>query len=302
MPAPRYPFTVRLVGFEPAECSRLESLLAHARTPGPSYFCLHDDSLQEPDLYLADGGNPAALARLACLPPGALQPILLIGGDGASCRRTLPRPVDPASLYEALAELLDTRVQALAALAARGERCLPERRRRPRLEPDTEAPAYYSRLRQGPPEGAVLIIDKGGAFRDHVARVVANTMSITFGNTLGNTLGNSPLPTLAPPARPVEWTDSSRAAVRLCDETPVSLVMINTCAPGIEPYSLSSAIKAQEGARRTAVLFLVGQSFKYDSLRARNAGVRGMLDKPVADRHLLATFQKLLALQLDRSW
>lgn len=303
MPASRYPFSARLVGFAPPECAQLESLLAQAPLPGPSYFCLHDDSLQEPDLYIADGANPAALARLACLPPGALQPILQIGGDGATGengRRTLPRPVDPASLYEALAELLDTRVQALAALAARGERCLPERRRRPRLAPDTEAPDYYTRLRQGPPDGAVLIIDKGGAFRDHVARVVANT----FVNPLSTTASNPATITscLAPgtTARPVEWTDSSRAAVRLCDETPVSLVMINTCAPGIEPYSLSSAIKSQEGAGRTAVLFLVGQSFKYDSLRARDAGVRGLLDKPVADRHLLATFQKLLALPLNK--
>jgi len=305
MPAPRYPFTVRLVGFAPAECARLEALLAHAPLPGPSYFCLHDDSLQEPDLYIADGANPSALARLSCLPPGALQPILLIGGDGASSRRTLPRPLDPASLYEALAELLDIRVQALADLAARGARSLPERRRRPRLAPDTEAPDYYIRLRQGPPEGAVLIIDKGGAFRDHVARVVGKTLDQRSGNTdahihlglPGRYLGcerrasNRPLT-----ERPVEWTDSCRAAVRLCDETPVSLVMINTCAPGIEPYSLSSAIKSQGGAGRTAVLFLVGQSFKYDSLRAREAGVRGLLDKPVADRHIVATFQKLLAL------
>ncbi|KFI05901.1 hypothetical protein [Massilia sp. BSC265] len=289
MPATRYPFTVRMVGFAPAECALLESLLAQAPLPGPSYFCLHDDSLQEPDLYIADGANPAALARLACLPPGALQPILLIGGDGACSRRTLPRPINPASLYEALAELLDTRVQALASLAARGERCLPERRRRPRLAPDTEAPEYYSRLRQGPPDGAVLIIDKGGAFRDHVARVVANT--------IGNTFSTTPVSASGTAARPVEWTDSSRAAVRLCDETPVSLVMINTCASGIEPYSLSSAIKSQQGAGRTAVLLLVGQSFKYDSLRARDAGVRGLLDKPIADRHLLATFQKLLALR-----
>jgi CheY-like chemotaxis protein len=293
MHAPRYPFTVRLVGFAPAECTQLENLLAQAPSPGPSYFCLHDDSLQEPDLYIGDGANPAALARLSCLPPGALQPILLVGGDGTSSRRTLPRPVNPASLYDALADLLDTRVQALAALHARGERCLPERRRRPRLEPDTEAPDYYAHLRQGPPDGAVLIIDKGGAFRDHVARVVANTIS----NTLGTPPSAAPNPFLGPGfGRPVEWTDSSRAAVRLCDETPVSLVMINTCAPGIEPYSLSSAIKSQDGAGRTAVLFLVGQSFKYDSMRARDAGVRGLLDKPVADRHLLATFQKLLAL------
>ena len=299
MHAPRYPFTIRLVGFAPAECAQLELLLAQAPATGPSYFCLHDDSLQEPDLYIADGGNPAALARLSCLPPCALQPILLIGGDGASCRRILPRPVDPSRLCTTLAELLDARVQAQAALAASGQCSLPERRRRPRLGPDTEAPAYYQRMRQEPPDGAVLIIDKGGAFRDHVARVVHSKLGAAYDASLGN--GSRPGDGLAGSARPgygrpVEWTDSSRAAVRLCDETPVSLVMINTCAPGIEPYSLSSAIKSQEGAGRTAVLFLVGQSFKYDSLRARDAGVRGLLDKPVADRHLVATFQKLLAL------
>jgi CheY-like chemotaxis protein len=299
MHAPRYPFTIRLVGFAQTECAQLELLLAQAPATGPSYFCLHDDSLQEPDLYIADGGNPAALARLSCLPPGALQPILLIGGDGASCRRTLPRPVDPGRLCKTLAELLDARVQAQAALAASGQCSLPERRRRPRLGPDTEAPAYYQHMRQGPPDGAVLIIDKGGAFRDHVARVVHGKLGAPYDAGPGN--GSRPgagLPGSARPGggRPVEWTDSCRAAVRLCDETPVSLVMINTCAPGIEPYSLSSAIKSQEGAGRTAVLFLVGQSFKYDSLRARDAGVRGLLDKPVADRHLVATFQKLLAL------
>jgi len=304
MHAPRYPFAVRLVGFAQAECAQLEHLLAQAPAAGPSYFCLHDDSLQEPDLYIADGGNPGALARLACLPPCALQPILLIGGDGASCRRTLPRPVDPARLCMTLAELLDTRVQAQAALAASGQCSLPERRRRPRLEPDTKAPAHYQRMRQGPPDGAVLIIDKGGAFRDHVARVVLGKLGAAYDAGLGSashpgaSLAGSARPGVGRPGvgRPVEWTDSSRAAVRLCDETPVSLVMINTCAPGIEPYSLSSAIKSQDGAGRTAVLFLVGQSFKYDSLRARDAGVRGLLDKPVADRHLVATFQKLLDL------
>ncbi|MEH6434708.1 response regulator [Massilia sp. DD77] len=286
----RYPFTVRLVGFAPAESAQLETLLAQTPELGPSYFCLHDDSLQEPDLYIADGGNPAALARLSCLPPGALQPILLIGGDGASSRRTLPRPIDRARLCDTLAELLDARVQAQAALAARGECSLPERRRRPRLEPDSDAPETYQRMRQGPPDGAVLIIDKGGAFRDHVAYVVGAKLSAVASQNGLTGAG------LCGCGRPVEWTDSSRAAVRLCDETPVSLVMINTCAPGIEPYSLSSAIKSQQGAGRTAVLFLVGQSFKYDSLRARDAGVRGLLDKPVADRHLVATFQKLLAL------
>lgn len=281
MHAPRYPFTVRLVGFAPAECAQLEHLLAQAPRPGPSYFCLHDDSLQEPDLYIADGDSPEALARVGCQPPGALQPALVIGGDGSCPHPTLTRPVAPGLLFDTLAELLDTRVQTLAALTARGQRSVPERRRRPRLGPDTMAPAHYAGLRRGPADGAVLIIDQGGAFRDHVASLVNPYTSTPQRPGIG---------------RPVEWTDSSRAAIRLCDETPVSLVMINTSAQGIDPYGLCSTIKSQGGAQRTAVLFLVGQSFKYDSLRARDAGVRGLLDKPVADRHLVATFQKLLAL------
>ena len=283
MHAPRYPFTVRLVGFAPAECAQLEQLLAQAPPSGPAYFCLHDDSLQEPDLYIANGDDPAALARLCCMPPGASQPVLVIGGDGACHHLTLTRPVDAARLCDALADLLDHRVQTMAALTASGTRCLPERRRRPRLAPDTETPAWYSAMRRGPPDGAVLIIDKRGAFRNHVAQLV------------GERIGKHDGPP-GYPARPVEWTDSSRTAVRLCEETPVSLVMINTSAPGIDPYSLSSMIKSQGSAERTAVLFLVAHSFNYDSARAHDAGVRGLLDKPVADRHIVATFQKLLAL------
>ena len=82
--------------------------------------------------------------------------------------------------------------------------------------------------------------------------------------------------------------------MRLCDETPVALVLINTAAPGIEPYALCSSIKAQAGAGRTPVVFMVTPSFHYDSARARLAGARGLLETPVAGRHLMLTFQKLL--------
>lgn len=267
-----YPFTVRLLGFLPGESALLECLLGQGPGVGPSYSCLHDDSLQEPDLLIANGDSPAALARLGCLPPGALQPALVIGALAASRWRTLPRPVTALALHDVLAGMLDARVQVLAERSTRGQRVVAERRRRPRLAPDCESPAFYTRLRRGPPDGAVLIVDQECALRNHVARV------------------------LAPCRVPVEWTDSLRAAVRLCDETPVSLVMINTSAPGIEPYEWCSSIKSQEGAGRTPVVFLVAQSFRYDPVRARRAGVRGLLDKPVAGRHLMVTFQKLLDL------
>jgi len=271
-----YPFTVRLTGFTPGESAWLEALLARAPGVGPSYSCLHDDSLQEPDLYIANGDSPTALTRLGCLPPGSLQPALVIGNPDnpdAGPWRTLARPVDPLQLYEALAELLDTRVQVLVQQSTRSIRSvLAERRRRPRLAPDCETQAFYTRQRRGPVDGAVLIVDKECKLRNQVARV------------------------LGPRRVPVEWTDSLCAAVRLCDETKVSLVLINTAAVGIEPYEVCSSIKSQDGAQRTPVVFLVEQSFHYDSVRARRAGARGLLTTPVAGRHWMLTFQKLLDL------
>lgn len=269
MHAPKHPYAVRPFGFGPDDTAQLAALLARAPPAGPAYFCLLDESLQEPDVFLANGDDPVALARLDAMRPGPLQPALVLGGAGNCRYPCLARPLDAASLHAELAVLMHQREQQLAVLT--GGWALPvDRRRHPRVEAD-DGHAWDSR-RQGAPCGALLIIDKGGAFRDHVAEV----------------LGARRLA--------VEWTDSGQAAVRLCDETPVSLVMINTSTPGIDPYALCSAIKDQDGAARTAVIFLVSQAFRYDSVRARDAGVRGLLDKPVADRHLLAALHKLLSL------
>ena len=269
-------FTVRAIGFDPHEMARLAALLADVPGAGPSYSCLHADSLQEPDLLIANGDSPVALARLACRPPDALQPALVIRGAETAPETfswaSLPRPIDHLALHHILAELLDTRVHALAQQGARARRVMAERRRRPRLAPDRESPAFYTRLRRGPVDGAVLIVDKECGLRNQVARV------------------------LEPRRVGVEWTDSLCAAVRLCDETAISLVLINTAAAGIEPYGLCSSIKSREGAERTPVVFLVEHSFQYDSARARLAGARGLLETPVAGRHLMLTFQKLLDL------
>jgi CheY-like chemotaxis protein len=273
MHAPKYRFAVRLIGFAQEECAQIETALGQGPVAGPSYFCLLDDSLQEPDIYLANGDRAHAVEQLARLHPGLAQPALVIGGQpGQVAFPRLARPLNRFQLQEAFAELVEQRAQALALIAANGLPFAPERRRHVRLEGDSPDPLLYQCRRQPPPDGAVLIIDQGGAFRDHVAQL------------------------LAKPGLPVEWTDSAPAAVRLCDETRVSVVMINTPTRGIDPYGLCSEIKAQGGALRTAVLFLVGRGFHYDSARARDAGLRGLLDKPVADRHLMAALHKLLSL------
>ena len=246
----------------------MSAMLCESPRSGPAYVCLHEDSLQEPDIYLVDGENPAALLRLSSMRsmPLALQ----VGGNDHGLAR-LDRPVEPGILHEVLAHLLAERRRALELLCARGEPPLPERRRRQRLADETLV-IDSEALRQPPRPGKVLIVDKEGAFRDHMARLVGERR-------------------LA-----IAWTDSASTAVRLCDETQVGVAMINTSTPGIDPYALCSAIKAQEGAGRTAVVFLVGRAFSYDTERAHSAGVRGLLDKPVADRSLVAILARLTSM------
>lgn len=268
MPVQKIPVAVRLLGFEPDEASRISAMVCEAPRTGPAYMCLHDDSLQEPDIYLVDGDNPAALLRLGSLRsmPLALQ----VGGIDHGLAR-VDRAVDAAMLRATLGHLVAARRRALESLCARGEPPLPERRRRQRPVDDTFG-LDGEALRQPPRPDKVLIVDKEGAFRDHMARLVGERR-------------------LA-----IAWTDSASTAVRLCDETQVGVAMINTSTPGIDPYALCSAIKAQEGAGRTAVVFLVGRAFPYDTERAHSAGVRGLLDKPVADRSLVAILARLTSM------
>lgn len=269
----KYPFAVRLAGFSPLEHASIAAALAQAPPAGPAYFCLLDDSLQEPDLTIANGDDFQALAALPANGMAELHPALVVGECPADLGfPQIARPVIPEKLFMVMSALVTRRAEAMARIMASGLPFIPERRRSPRLDLDLTDPSEYIMRRKSPSCGAVLIIDKGAAFRDHVARLVAT-------RRMG-----------------VEWTDSAPAALRLCDETPVSVVMVNTAAPGIDPYQLCSAIKRQDTGSRIAVVLMVSCSYPYDTARARACGVRGLLDKPIPDRALVGALQRLLSL------
>lgn len=269
----KYPFAVRLAGFSPLEHASIAACLAQAPPAGPAYFCLLDDSLQEPDLTIASGDDFQALAALPANGMAELHPALVVGECPAELGfPQIARPVTPEKLLMVMAGLVNRRAEAMERIMASGLPFIPERRRSARLDLDLTDPSEYIMRRKSPSCGAVLIIDKGAAFRDHVARLVAT-------RRMG-----------------VEWTDSAPAALRLCDETPVSVVMVNTAATGIDPYQLCSAIKRQDTGSRIAVVLMVSCSYPYDSARARACGVRGLLDKPIPDRALVGALQRLLSL------
>ncbi len=273
MLAKKFPLTVRLLGFSGNEASQLGTALAHPPRNGPSYFCLLGDSLQDPDIYIANGDDMSGLASLVAVNPSPIQPGLVIGGNKLDLPfAQVPRPLDMGQMFKVLADLVSQREDALAAAAGRVPPVTIERRRRIRLDLDITDPAEFTAMRQEPPTGAVLIVDKRSDLREHVIRL------------------------LAPRTVQVEWTDLAQGALRICDEQPVALVLINTSTPGIDPYDLCAAIKKLARGDRIAVVLLVNHNFAYDTGRARAAGVRGLLDKPMADRHLLATMKKLLSL------
>ena len=266
-----HPFGIRLLGFGRDEEDRLADLLALAPSGGPAYARLHPDSLQDPDMFIVNADDLAGLAALEGVT--ALQPALLVGQASAEVSyQSIAWPVDPAELFPRLARMVDQRADAIADLNARGLPTTVDRRRRQRPDFDLTDPQEYVAMRQEPPRGAVLIVDRNSLFRDHLAKLMARY------------------------ELQVEWTDSASTTMRVCEETPVAMVLINTSTPGIEPYGLCAGIKALDGGRRICVVHLVRKDHVYEPDKARAAGVRGLLDLPISERHLTAVLKRILSL------
>jgi CheY-like chemotaxis protein len=118
-------------------------------------------------------------------------------------------------------------------------------------------------------DGGVLVIDKNQEFKNHIAEM------------------------LAPRKLKVDYASDEELALARCKLQKISVVLVNTSTPGIEPYRLCKRIKS-EVADRVTVVLLVGKSFPYDAERARDAGCDGYLVKPIPNRHLMSAFKKFL--------
>ena len=272
MQTEKFPFALRLIGFPPEEARALAERLRQAPAAGPAYFCLSDDSLQEPDLFIANGDEMKALAALATLTSGDVRPALILGEPALALPYpTLPKPLDWGGVYAELAQLVARRADALAGLAAAGLPPPPERRLHERLDFDLTDPAEYEMLRRQAARGAVLVVDRNGAFASHLEKL------------------------LQPFGIPVVWAGTEAEAALMCGARAVAVALLNT-AIQIDPYRLCAALRRGGGPLTPAVVLLVSQAWPYDSARARAAGAEGLLDKPVADHHLRAVLKKLMGI------
>jgi len=250
----------------------MTALLAQVPGGSPGYFCLSDDSLQEPDLLIANGEELSALAALSTLASGELRPALIVGDAALALPYpSVQRPVEADSLHAELQQLVERRADALAELAASGLPPLPERRLRQRLDFDLTDPSEYEALRRPGSRGAVLVVDRNASFQGHLERLLQ-----AYGI-------------------PVVWAGTETEAALVASSRAVAVALVNT-AVHLDPYRLAAALRQGGGPLIPAVVLLVSAPFVYDRARAQAAGVSGLLDKPVADHHLKAVLKKLMGM------
>jgi CheY-like chemotaxis protein len=265
MSANSFPFAVRVIGFKPQEIEIFDASFALGHGKGSGYFRLEEDNLQDPDLYIADAEDLRALVTLSDLRPSDVRPVLLVGAPVIPLPYArVERPIRWQRLFEALDELIEKRADTLARLEASDVVSVPERRRRGRVDIDLSDPTDYQRMRTELPQGgAVLVVDRTAAFRDHVADLLARHQV------------------------EVLWARGEVARQR------VAVALINTSLEEVDPYRLCQAIKTARPQDRTAVVLLVNRG-SYEVERARQAGADGFLTKPVAGHHLVSALKKFM--------
>lgn len=270
-----YPFGVRLIGFSAQEQAHIADIFASRSGHGCEYRVRLRENLLEPDMYLVNADELRALATLSNLKPSEIHPALLIG----STRIKLPhpsiaRPLDAPELLAMLDQMVEKRADAIARLDAAGVVSITERRRSERTDIDFTDPAVYRKMRVEMPEGGgLLLIDKNRAYQAHVAEVFKR-YSLN-----------------------VVWANDMQSAARLCRDLPIAMVLINTSTPEIDPYQLCAQIKSITRFPRTTVAFLIGDMSTFDSARAQAAGLDGLLEKPIAHHHLIATVKRFIPMQ-----
>ena len=250
MTTDRRPLAVRLVGFPPEAGHALAHGLSRAPAEGPSYLCLSEDSLQDPDIYLANGTELRALAVIASLAAGDIRPALVLGATGVLLPYpNLPLPVQWSAMYAELARLVERRAAVLAGLSPSVDSLVPERRRHERLDLDLTDPDVYEKMRKPRREGAVVCVDANARFSEQLGQSLKQ-----FGTT-------------------VLWAVDGVAALAICRQRAVAVVLIDFASPIIDHYLLCAQVRSEE--THPEVVFLVQSAHDYDVTRGRAAGAAG---------------------------
>jgi len=271
-----FPFAVRLLGFSPQEMEVFAATFA-VKQQGHGYLPLHEDNLQDPDLYIVNAGNLKALVTLEQLHASDVRPALLVGEPQVALPYArIDRPIRWPRLYEALDRLIEKRADALSRLEASTIVSVPERRRRNRVDIDLTDPAEYLKMRTQRSQGrTILIVDRSAELHEQIAMMLAHYQV------------------------KILWADRMSVVEQACVHHPVATVIVNTNDKGskeIDPYEVCDAVRRAHHVERIAIIFMSARETSFDIKRAREAGYDGFLSMPVAKPNLIGALQRFMHL------
>jgi CheY-like chemotaxis protein len=93
----------------------------------------------------------------------------------------------------------------------------------------------------------------------------------------------------------VTAVENGEAAVRKAAELNPDVVFADLSLSGMDGYAITSAIKAQPGGDKTAVVLMASQKHPYDDEKGRAAGVDDHILKPFDTQHVIDRVKQVLA-------
>jgi len=93
----------------------------------------------------------------------------------------------------------------------------------------------------------------------------------------------------------VTTAENGESAVRKASELNPDVVFADLSLSGMDGYAIASAIKAQPGLERTAVVVMASQKHPYDEEKGRAAGVDDHILKPFDTQHVIDRVKQVLS-------
>jgi CheY-like chemotaxis protein len=256
----RFLFAVRLIGFSKRETAMFAAVFAAEASKERGYFHLADHDLRDPDLYIVNTEDLQFPAILSNELRNATCPVLQVGSGETVCWD---------SVHDMLDELMEMRADVLPESA---ELARSAQNSKNRLSISAQAAQIELACKRDAMLGdvGILIVDKDPAFQTYLEPLLRRSDAFTV------------------------WAVDEKRAIDLCRQQNIAVAMINTSMPEVDPYRLCKAIKQEAGAQKTAVIFLISPPFVYHRSFAKEVGVEGFLNQPLADHHLLSVLDRFL--------
>jgi two-component system cell cycle response regulator len=270
-------YLVDVIGFNDVERSMLSSIFALAARRDPG-FAQYQPGMpgRQPDIYLVDADNPAALNEFRALHKRAMLPAVLIGADPGNAKHpVLPRPLQWAKLLQTLDDTLTGGDEPPVSLA-----------------PPAPDPAQEMRrsLHGSQPSRS----NSPHAASDAAAqkRILGDTVLVVDDNATVRMFMQAKL---APYSFEVDFAETGEEAIGLSGSREYTCVFLDVVLPGIDGYQVCKLIKSNKQAiKKTAVVMLTSRSSPFDKLRGSLAGCDEYLTKPLDEDRLLEVIAKFL--------